>query len=64
MSETIEMAQTNMENEEESGGASGISPFKEYFKAAGNICLIIILLIIIILSQTACSGADYWVAFW
>ncbi|XP_023310959.1 multidrug resistance-associated protein 4 [Anoplophora glabripennis] len=63
LSETIEIAQA-VENEEESGGNSGISPFKEYFKAAGNICLIIILLTCIILSQAACTGADFWVAFW
>ncbi|KAJ8933696.1 hypothetical protein NQ314_013862 [Rhamnusium bicolor] len=64
ISDTIELAHGNVGNDEETSGNSDISPFKEYFKAAGNLCLIIILITIIILSQAACTGADYWVAFW
>ncbi|KAJ8933698.1 hypothetical protein NQ314_013864 [Rhamnusium bicolor] len=64
MSDTIENVNTNVENEEESGGNSGISPFSEYFKASGNVCLMVILATLFIIAQAACTGSDYWVAFW
>ncbi|KAJ8951068.1 hypothetical protein NQ318_003766, partial [Aromia moschata] len=64
LSESIEIAQTNVENDEETGENSDLSPFKEYFKAARNTCLLVFVAIVILMSQAACTGADYWVAFW
>ncbi|KAJ8979912.1 hypothetical protein NQ317_005348 [Molorchus minor] len=37
LSETIEIAHMDNENEEETGADSGISPFKEYFKATRSV---------------------------
>lgn len=35
-----------------------------YLRAGGTICFLIFFWIIVIVSQTATSGADYWVGYW
>ncbi|XP_030759733.1 multidrug resistance-associated protein 4-like [Sitophilus oryzae] len=49
---------------EESGGYEGSTPFKDYFKSVGSFCLLIFVFILFLLSMLACTGTDYWVAFW
>nr|CAI5863362.1 unnamed protein product [Callosobruchus analis] len=36
------------------------SPLKQYIKACENNCLILALFLVLIISQSLCSGADYW----
>ncbi|XP_022909501.2 probable multidrug resistance-associated protein lethal(2)03659 [Onthophagus taurus] len=36
----------------------------DYIKAAGSVCIILTLAMVIVSSQTACSGADYFVSYW
>ncbi|CAH0557999.1 unnamed protein product [Brassicogethes aeneus] len=58
----MELKESNVVEEEEVMG--DLSPFKEYFKAAGSKCALILLVITLILGQIASSGADYWVTYW
>ncbi|CAH0557993.1 unnamed protein product [Brassicogethes aeneus] len=64
ISDSVEMELQESKAVEEEEVIGDLSPFKEYFKAAGSTCALILLVIILILGQTASSGADYWVTYW
>ncbi|XP_076270121.1 ATP-binding cassette subfamily C member 4-like isoform X2 [Rhynchophorus ferrugineus] len=62
-SSTIE--QTIKEDDaEEMGSCEGSTPFKDYFKAVGSICLLITVVMFFVMSMLACTATDYWVAYW
>ncbi|CAH0557997.1 unnamed protein product [Brassicogethes aeneus] len=64
ISDSVEMELQESKVVEEEEVIGDLSPFKEYFKAAGSTCTIILLVITLILGQIASSGADYWVTYW
>lgn len=50
--------------EQKSSGTVGSYVYKEYFKAGGNICVILTLFLLFILTQIAASGGDYFITYW
>lgn len=54
----------NEENEEKTVGSVGGWVYKEYFKAAGNYCVIFLIILLCVLSQVAGSAADMFITIW
>lgn len=40
------------------------SVYLHYFKASGSLLLFLVVICFFILTQTAASGTDYWIAYW
>lgn len=40
------------------------SVFLQYFRASGSLLLLFVVIILFVLTQTAASGTDYWIAYW
>lgn len=54
----------NHNEEEEEIIPRDSSAFSDYITSAGNIIILFLVCLILSLSQTACSGADYWISYW
>ncbi|XP_066138463.1 ATP-binding cassette sub-family C member 4-like isoform X2 [Euwallacea fornicatus] len=52
------------EEHDEDMNYEGSTPFKDYFNAVGNWCFFTFVLFLFAMSMAACTGTDYWVAYW
>ncbi|KAI4466024.1 atp-binding cassette sub-family c [Holotrichia oblita] len=54
----------NHSEEEEKIIPRDSSAFTDYIISAGNIIILFLVCLILLFSQSACSGADYWISYW
>ncbi|GJQ86164.1 hypothetical protein Trydic_g13443 [Trypoxylus dichotomus] len=50
--------------EEEETVPENLAAFSNYIMSAGNFAMLFLICFVLALSQSACSGADYWVSYW
>lgn len=50
--------------EQKSSGSVGSYVYMQYFKAGGNVCIVLTLFTLFVLTQLAASGSDYFITYW
>ncbi|CAG9814462.1 unnamed protein product [Phaedon cochleariae] len=63
-SDGIDILESSPVVDEETISDPNAKPLKNYVAAPGNVCLNICLGLNLLLAQAACTGSDYWSAFW
>lgn len=62
-SDTLDAVVENSMMDEETSDQNA-RPINDYFKSTKRPCSIATLIIMLVVAQAACSGADYFSAFW